>query len=141
MQTIKLIEISKSFKSKKALNKVNIEFSSNRINGLLGPNGSGKTTLFNIIAGFLSPDLGKILLDDDILNDKSLSLRTKLGISYLPQKYLKYILICSLYGRYDFVNKINKAPIVGNIIKDEMIGKSIIPKLIKLVKLRNQEAL
>ena len=49
MQTIKLIEISKSFKSKKALNNVNIEFKSNRINGLLGPNGSGKTTLFNIV--------------------------------------------------------------------------------------------
>ena len=41
----------------------------------------------------------------------------------------------------DFVNKINRAPIVGNIIKDEMIGKSIILKLTKLVKLRNQEAL
>ena len=86
MQTIKLIEISKSFKSKKALNKVNIEFKSNKINGLLGPNGSGKTTLFNIVAGFLSPDKGNLLLDDHILNNKSLSLRTKLGISYLPQE-------------------------------------------------------
>ena len=86
MQTIKLIEVSKSFKSKKALNKINIEFKSNIINGLLGPNGSGKTTLFNIIAGFLSPDIGKILLDDHTLNDKNLSLRTKLGISYLPQE-------------------------------------------------------
>ena len=86
MQTIKLIEISKSFKSKKALNNVSIEFNSNKINGLLGPNGSGKTTLFNIVAGFLSPDLGKILLDNHILNNKSLSLRTKLGISYLPQE-------------------------------------------------------
>ena len=86
MKTIKLIDVSKSFKSKKALNNVNIEFNSNKINGLLGPNGSGKTTLFNIIAGFLSPDLGKILLDDNILNEKSLSLRTKMGISYLPQE-------------------------------------------------------
>ncbi len=86
MQTIKLIEISKSFKSKKALNNVNIEFKNNRINGLLGPNGSGKTTLFNIIAGFLSPDIGKIQLDENVLNEKSLSLRTKLGISYLPQE-------------------------------------------------------
>ncbi len=86
MQTIKLIEISKSFKSKKALNNVNIEFKSDRVNGLLGPNGSGKTTLFNIVAGFLSPDNGQIILDKNILNDKSLSIRTKLGISYLPQE-------------------------------------------------------
>ena len=86
MQKIKLIDVSKSFKSKKALNKINIEFNSNRINGLLGPNGSGKTTLFNIVAGFLYPDLGKILLDNLNLNDMSLSLRTKLGISYLPQE-------------------------------------------------------
>ncbi len=86
MQKIKLIEISKSFKSKRALNKINIEFKSNRINGLLGPNGSGKTTLFNIIAGFLNPDFGKIELDDQSLNNKSLNLRTKLGISYLPQE-------------------------------------------------------
>ena len=85
MQTIKLVEISKSFKSKKALNNVNIEFKSNQINGLLGPNGSGKTTLFNIVAGFLSPDIGQILLDEHFLNDKSLSIRAKLGISYLPQ--------------------------------------------------------
>jgi lipopolysaccharide export system ATP-binding protein len=86
MQTIKLVEVSKSFKSKKALHKINIEFRSNRINGLLGPNGSGKTTLFNIVAGFLAPDLGKVFLDEFNLNDKSLSLRTKLGISYLPQE-------------------------------------------------------
>ena len=86
MQIIKLIEVSKSFKSKKALNSVNVEFKSDRINGLLGPNGSGKTTLFNIVAGFLSPDNGQILLDKHTLNNKSLSIRTKLGISYLPQE-------------------------------------------------------
>ena len=86
MKTIKLVEISKCFKSKSALNKINIEFNSSKINGLLGPNGSGKTTLFNVIAGFLSPDSGKVLLDNKSLVEKSLSHRSKLGISYLPQE-------------------------------------------------------
>ncbi len=126
MQTIKLIEISKSFKSKKALNNVNIEFKNNRINGLLGPNGSGKTTLFNIIAGFLSPDLGEIQLDENVLNEKSLSLRTKLGISYLPQEasifrdlsvYDNIFSIAEL-----FYDKNNSIKITENLIKQFSLG-------------------
>jgi lipopolysaccharide export system ATP-binding protein len=126
MQTIKLIEISKSFKSKKALNNVNIEFKNNRINGLLGPNGSGKTTLFNIIAGFLSPDIGKIQLDENVLNEKSLSLRTKLGISYLPQEasifrdlsvYDNVFSIAEL-----FYDKNNSIKVTENLIKQFSLG-------------------
>jgi branched-chain amino acid transport system ATP-binding protein len=33
------------------------------ITGLIGPNGAGKTTLFNIIAGMMAPDAGRVLLD------------------------------------------------------------------------------
>ena len=121
MQTIKLIEISKSFKSKKALNEINIEFKGDKINGLLGPNGSGKTTLFNIIAGFLSPDIGEILLDDVSLKNFSLSKRTRLGISYLPQEasifrdlnvYDNIISIAEL-----FHNKNNSIKVTENLIK------------------------
>ena len=126
MQTIKLIEISKSFKSKKALNEINIEFKGNKINGLLGPNGSGKTTLFNIIAGFLSPDIGEILLDDVSLKNFSLSKRTRLGISYLPQEasifrdlnvYDNIISIAEL-----FHNKNNSIKITENLIKQFSLG-------------------
>jgi len=121
MQVIKLIEVSKSFKSKKALHNVSIEFNSNKIHGLLGPNGSGKTTLFNIIAGFLSPDVGDILLDGNNLKNKSLNQRTKLGISYLPQEasifrdlsvYDNIFSIAEL-----FHNKSNSIKVTTNLIK------------------------
>ena len=86
MKTINLIKITKNFKSKLALKEVSLDFSSEKIYGLMGPNGSGKTTLFNIIAGFLSPNEGQILLNGEEISDLSLENRTKLGISYLPQE-------------------------------------------------------
>ena len=88
---------------------------------MLGPNGSGKTTLFNIVAGFLSPDAGDILLDGNNLKDKSLNLRTRLGISYLPQEasifrdlsvYDNIFSIAEL-----FHNKSNSIKITTNLIE------------------------
>jgi lipopolysaccharide export system ATP-binding protein len=126
MQTIKLIEISKSFKSKKALNSVNIEFKSDRINGLLGPNGSGKTTLFNIVAGFLSPDNGQIILDRQVLNDKNLSIRTKIGISYLPQEasiFRDLSVHDNIFAIAElFHNKKNSIKITESLIKQFSLG-------------------
>ncbi len=126
-QTIKLIEVSKSFKSKKALNKINLEFNSNRINGLLGPNGSGKTTLFNIVAGFLTPDLGRILLNENSLDGKSLNLRTKLGISYLPQE-------ASIFRDLNVFDNIFS---IAELFHDKNKSKEITNYLIKQFSLSN----
>ena len=120
MQTIKINQISKNFKSKQALKKVNAEFKSNSINGLLGPNGSGKTTLFNIIAGFLTPDDGKIFLDNKNLTNLSLSKRSELGISYLPQEasiFRDMTVYDNIYSIAElFHDKVNSLEITNNLI-------------------------
>jgi len=48
-----------------ALNEVDISIESKNIVGLLGPNGAGKTTLFNVVSGFLKPDNGRILFEEN----------------------------------------------------------------------------
>jgi branched-chain amino acid transport system ATP-binding protein len=52
--------VSKSFRGLKAISEVAFRMGENEILGLIGPNGAGKTTLFNLITGFLQPEVGKI---------------------------------------------------------------------------------
>lgn len=62
METIKIINGKKSFKSHNILNNVNLSLSSGKIYGIVGYNGSGKTVLLKCICGFLALDEGEIYI-------------------------------------------------------------------------------
>jgi len=55
--------LSKSYSSGKALDKVTINISAGQICGLLGRNGAGKTTLFKILCGLVKPDEGQVIIN------------------------------------------------------------------------------
>ena len=55
--------VSKRFAGRIALDSVSIDVAPGSITGMIGPNGSGKSTLFNIIAGTLRPDEGRVLVN------------------------------------------------------------------------------
>lgn len=52
--------ISKSFKTNRALDNVSFTIEKGNITAYIGPNGAGKTTTINILMGFLHPDSGQI---------------------------------------------------------------------------------
>ena len=60
---INIQHLSKSFGDKKVLDDINLYVRRGEFLTLLGPSGCGKTTLLRMIAGFLQPDEGVILLD------------------------------------------------------------------------------
>ena len=78
--------LSKTFDKKIAVDNISFQINQGETIGILGPNGAGKTTLFYMIAGLVRIDKGKITLSGEELNRKSISERTRLGLTYLPQE-------------------------------------------------------
>jgi len=83
---LKAENLRKSFKKRLVVKDVSLQIQQGEIVGLLGPNGAGKTTCFYIIAGFLKPDNGQIILREELITHLDVAERAKKGIIYLPQE-------------------------------------------------------
>ena len=79
-------DIVKLYKKRRVVDGVGIRVLTGAVVGLLGPNGAGKTTSFYIIAGFVSPNEGSVLLDGDDITSLPIHKRALKGISYLAQE-------------------------------------------------------
>ncbi len=86
MHRLHTAEISKSYRRRKVVSDVSVSVQQGEVVGLLGPNGAGKTTSFYIIVGLVSPDSGRVMLDDEDITDLAMYERARRGISYLPQE-------------------------------------------------------
>lgn len=85
--TIDLLNVSKSFGSKKIFTDLNLKFESGKSYALIGGSGSGKSTLLNIIGRLEKIDSGNVLVDkQDIWKIKE---RTffKNTVGYVFQNY------------------------------------------------------
>ncbi len=78
--------LGKTFKGRPVLRDVSLAVKRGEAVGLLGPNGAGKTTSFYCVTGLISPDQGKIFLDDQDITALPMYRRARLGIGYLPQE-------------------------------------------------------
>ncbi|HNE50633.1 MAG: LPS export ABC transporter ATP-binding protein [Chitinophagales bacterium] len=76
----------KTYSKRKVVNDVSIQVNQGEIVGLLGPNGAGKTTTFYITVGLVTPDAGRVYLNDKDISTVAMYKRAKLGIGYLPQE-------------------------------------------------------
>lgn len=81
--SLKVINISKSFGSQKALNKVSFEIKKGEIVGFLGPNGAGKSTMMKILTTYSKADTGEAFVNDFDVLTKPREVQKCIG--YLPE--------------------------------------------------------
>ncbi len=79
-------DLVKRYGRRTVANQVSIEVTQGEIVGLLGPNGAGKTTTFYMTTGLITPNAGKIYLDDKDITSLPVYRRAQLGIGYLAQE-------------------------------------------------------
>ena len=82
LEILRVEDVDKSFGDKLVLKDINIKLNKGELVSLVGVSGSGKTTLFNIIAGLLKPDRGRVFLNGEEVTGKAGK------ISYMLQKDL-----------------------------------------------------
>ena len=130
--SIEVINLSKNYKSKKAVNNISFKINENEIIGLLGPNGCGKTTTIGMILGLLKPTDGKVLINGSNLETNKIPILKKLNFISpyieLPKK-LKVKQNLIVYGKLynvknldDRINYLSKKLRLENLL-DKITGE------------------
>ena len=83
---LEALDIRKTYGERMVVKGVSLTVNSGEIVGLLGPNGAGKTTSFYSLAGFVTPEEGKILIDGKDVTALPMYERARLGLGYLAQE-------------------------------------------------------
>lgn len=133
---IEVVNLSKHYGDKKAVNNVSFKAEDGEILGFLGPNGAGKSTTMNILTGYISSTSGKALIDGiDILEDP---VKAKQKIGYLPEippLYVDMTVKEYLYFIYDLkkckLPKISHLKDICGLVKIDHVYNRLIKNLSK----------
>lgn len=115
---IKLENITLKY-DKIVLDNINLSIDKSKITFIIGTNGSGKSTLASVISGLLTPQTGKVYLDDIELNKKTNNklVREKIGMVF--QNPSNQIIFSKVYDDIKFT------------LENMKISESLIPNIIK----------
>jgi heme ABC exporter ATP-binding subunit CcmA len=79
-ETLRLVEVTRTFGRRRALNKVSMSATAGTVTALLGHNGAGKSTLLSIAATLLEPTGGQVHFGAHTGRDTGPALRSRIGM-------------------------------------------------------------
>jgi ABC-2 type transport system ATP-binding protein len=85
---IEVQNVSKSFKSVKAVRDLSFTVGAGKFLALLGPNGAGKTTMVEMIEGIQKPDHGKIFITGKKWTDHKDEIHRIIGLSLQETQFM-----------------------------------------------------
>ncbi len=114
MATVEAHGVSKAYNGRTVLAKLDLTMADGELVCLLGPSGCGKTTLLRIIAGFITPDVGHVVVGGRDVTALPASAR-KMGMVF--QAY-------SLFPNMTARDNVRFGPRVGGVPVAEQIARA-----------------
>lgn len=124
---IEVVNLSKRYGNKKAVDSISFHVKRGEVLGFLGPNGAGKSTTMNILTGYISATEGKVLIDGVDILENPIEAKKKIG--YLPELPPLYLQM-TVDEYLAFVYALKK--VKGNMAED-------LDKIKELVKIKDVE--
>ena len=125
---LRLETVAKRFGEVKALDGVSLDVASGELLTILGPSGSGKTTLLKVVAGFETPDAGRVLVDGEDITARP---PAKRDIGMVFQNY-------ALFPHLSVAGNVAFPLEMRNVAKAEIAGR--VREVLALVELGGYEA-
>lgn len=122
-KVIEVLNLTKEYKTKKAIDDLSFNVYEGEILGLLGPNGSGKSTTINCLLSLLKYN-GIIKIFGEEMSPSAYELKSKIGVIFQD------VAVFNELNVYDNINYF-----CGLYIKDKNIRKKYVDDAIKLVGL------
>ena len=130
MAFLEFKDLDKSFGKNKVISKFNLQVEKGKFLVLLGPSGCGKSTLLRMVAGLEKIDKGKIILENNLLNDL---LPSKRQIAMVFQSY-------ALYPHMNVFQNISFGLTAEKIEKDKITQKVLeAAKILKIEELLDRK--
>jgi simple sugar transport system ATP-binding protein len=112
-EILRVEHIAKRFGGITALADVNLRLPRGEVLGIIGDNGAGKSTLIKIICGFHQPDSGRILIDGEEVQIRSVDHARTLGIDTVYQD-LALVNELSVYHNMFLNRELVRWPLLSN---------------------------
>ncbi len=112
-EALRVEHIAKRFGGVTALSDVNMRLAKGEVLGLIGDNGAGKSTLIKIICGFHPPDSGRILVNGEEVQIRSVKHARTLGIDTVYQD-LALVNELSVYHNMFLNRELVRWPLLSN---------------------------
>ena len=128
MYSIETKNLTKQFKEKTAVNKMNLQIKKGELFALLGTNGAGKTTTIKMLSGLILPTKGEIIIENMDMKKETLKIKEILNVSPQETAIAQNLTVKEnldfMAGVYQIKNKENKINELVKLFKlDEVLNK------------------